>query len=180
MSTNLIFSGPIGSGKTQVSKAVATTLGLGWTSFGATLKAIAIKQGGPTNRKGLQALGEIMVATKPDELCQRVLAEAKPTETQPVVIDGLRHIEIRDILRRIFWPARLLLIYIDVPEVIRLERLRARDSISNLEIQSEVVHSTEIQVPAEIRSLADLVVDNSGEISVAVSAIVAKVSELNC
>jgi dephospho-CoA kinase len=134
-----------------------------------------MEQGGATDRKALQALGEKMVATEPEKLCRRVLAEVRPAGIQPVVIDGLRHKEIWDLLRRIISPARLVLIYIDVPEAVRFERLRVRDGASDVGIQSAEMHSTEIQVAGEIRSRADLIVDNSGEVSGAVSAIVASV-----
>lgn len=174
MQANFAFSGRIGSGKTQVSKAVATVLGLGWNSFGATIKNIAVERNLPTDRKGLQALGEKLVATEPENLCRRLLLDAKPSGSQPIVIDGLRHRHIRDMLQRLLAPAALVVVFVDVADAIRLERLRIRDGLTDWEVKEFEGHSTEIQVAAEIRSLADLVADNSGALDTTVAAITAR------
>ena len=171
MKANLVFSGRIGSGKTQLSKAVASAIGFRWSSFGSTLKNIAGERGLPITRENLQALGEKMVATEPEELCRRVLVEAEPFGAQPIVIDGLRHRHIRDMLQRLLFPQRLLVIYVDVPDVIRLERLRLRDGFTDAEIRSLEEHSTEIQVAVEIRSIADYISDNSGALNATVAAV---------
>jgi dephospho-CoA kinase len=175
MKSNLVFAGRIGSGKTHVSKAVASALGFRWNSFGSTLKNIAVERGLTINRENLQALGEKMVAGEPEELCRRVLGDAEPAGPQPIVIDGLRHRHIRDMLQQLLAPQQLLVVYIDVPDAIRLERLRVRDGLSEADIQKFEKHSTEIQVAAEIRGMADLVIDNSGPLSETVAAITARV-----
>jgi len=174
MKANLVFSGRIGSGKTQVSKAVATALGLRWNSFGATIKNIAVERNLPTARKDLQALGEKLVATEPEDLCRRVLLEAKPSGAQPIVIDGLRHRHIRDMLQRLLAPAALVVVFVDVPDATRLERLRVRDGLTELQVQELEKHSTEMQVAAEIRDLADLFADNSGALEATLANITAK------
>jgi dephospho-CoA kinase len=171
MRTNLVFSGRIGSGKTQVSKAVASAFGLRWNSFGATIKNIAVERDLPTTRKDLQALGETLVATESEELCRRVLLEGKPSGTEPIVIDGLRHRHIRDILQQLLAPAALVVVFVNVSDVICLERLRVRDGLSLSQIQEFEEHSTEIQVASEIRALADLVADNSGTLDLTLASI---------
>jgi dephospho-CoA kinase len=175
MKPNLIFSGRIGSGKTQLSKAVASALGFRWNSFGSTLRTIAVERSLPTTREHLQALGEVMVANESENLCRRVIVEAKPFGSQPIVIDGLRHCHIRDMLQRLMAPQQLLVIYVDVPDAIRLERLRVRDGLTDFEVRKFEEHSTEIQVAAEIRVIADYSADNSGELEVTVAAITSRV-----
>jgi dephospho-CoA kinase len=173
MKTNLVFSGRIGSGKTQVSKAVAEALGLPWNSFGATIKNIALERNLPTVRKNLQSLGEHLVASEPEELCRRVLNEAKPSVAQPIVIDGLRHRHIRDLLQRLLAPAPLVVVFVHAPDAIRLERLRVRDGLTDSQVQGFEEHSTEIQVATEIRDIADLIADNSGALAATVTNIIA-------
>jgi len=175
MKANLVFAGRIGCGKTQVSKAVASALGFRWNSFGSTLKNIAGERGLPITRQDLQVLGERMVATEPEELCRRVLVEAKPFGSQPIVIEGLRHRHIREVLLRLLIPQLLVVVYIDLPDDLRLERLRVRDGLTDAEVRKMEEHSTEIQVAAEIRSISDHIVDNSGVLSATVAAIIARV-----
>jgi len=171
MNPNIVFSGRIGSGKTQVSKAVAAALGYRWNSFGVTLKAIAVDRDLPTTRESLQELGATMVAEAPEELCSRLLVGFKPEGLQSMIIDGLRHQHVYSVLQSLFLPSPLLLVYVDVLDPIRLQRLSLRDSKNIEEIHCLDQHSTEVQVATNIRNLADFVVDNSGQLTSTLSSV---------
>ena len=180
MQTNLLFAGRIGSGKTDVSKAVAEALGSRWNSFGAALKKIAAARGLPITRDNLQSLGEQMVACEPDDLCNRVLADAGPAGQQLVIIDGLRHRHICDVLKALLAPQPVRVVYVEVCDEVRRERLRNRDALTDAELERLEKHSTEIQVATDIRGLADLIVDNSGPLEGTVAMIVRQVKALWC
>ncbi len=153
---------------------MATSLGFQWNSFGSTIKNIAVEQSLGTDRKSLQALGEKLVANQPEDLCRRVIAEAEASSTQPIVIDGLRHQHILEILQRLLSPAHLAVVFVDVSDSVRMERLRVRDGLTDLQVQELETHSTETQVDAAIRKLADFVVDNSGTLESTVAELVAR------
>jgi dephospho-CoA kinase len=170
---NLAFSGSIGSGKTSVSKLIASALGYGWNGFGSTVKRIAAERSIPIKREALQFLGADLIAKAPEAFCTRVVDEARQAKDTPVVIDGLRHAHIRDLLRGLSAPRKLLCIYVDVADDIRFKRLAERDGLSALEIQTIEGHSTEIEVNKDVRRFADFVVANNNELPQTVHAILA-------
>jgi cytidylate kinase len=154
---NLAFSGSIGSGKTSVSKRVASALGYGWNGFGSTVKRIAAERAIPINREALQSLGADLIANNPEAFCARVVDEARQAKDSPLVIDGLRHAHIRDVLRGLSAPRKLICIYVDVADDIRFNRLAERDGLSVLEIQTIERHSTEIEVNKELPQTVDAI-----------------------
>ena len=130
-------------------------------------------------RERLQALGEELVEKRPEEFCRRVLDEAEPKGEEAIVIDGLRHKEIHAVLQRLLSPRRLLCVFVDVTEGVRVERLKRRDNVTEDEIHRLEGHSTEVQVAQEMRALANYVVDNSGDLQAAVKNILAWMSTPN-
>jgi dephospho-CoA kinase len=179
MGANFVFCGPLGSGKTNVSKIVAQETGAGWTSFGATLKKIAAERTIPIDREHLQALGEEMVSRMPVGFCRRVFDEAEPQGQRDIVVDGLRHAEIFPILQRLSQPRRLLCIFVDVTDRIRFERIELRDRVTRNQIVKLESHSTEIQVQLGVRRLADFVVDNSGAVETTVGKILLWIKQIS-
>jgi len=171
MNAHFVFAGPLGSGKSRVSRDVAARLGAGWTSFGSTLRRIAAERGIAVERRRLQELGEELVRNMPEALCKRVLAEAEPNGIQRIVIDGLRHTEIMPILQQLLRPRQLLCVYVEAQDTVRAERILLREKISAAEIETLQLHSTESQVAVAVRRLADYVVDNSGAIETTVQAV---------
>jgi cytidylate kinase len=179
MDANFVFCGPLGSGKTEVSKTVAAKTGSRWTSFGATLKRIAAERTIPIDREHLQALGEELVSRMPEAFCHRVLDEAEPQGQQHIVVDGLRHAEIFPILQRLSQPRRLVCIFVDVTNQVRLERIKLRDHATESQIAKWESHSTEIEVQLSVRRLADCVVDNSDEVETTVEKVLLWIKDIS-
>lgn len=167
-----MFAGRFGSGKTTLARATAVTLHGGYAGFGATIKRIAIERSLGITRDNLQTLGEELVRDAPEELCRRVLAEREPHNSERLIIDGLRHKEIYDILRRLSEPKRLICIFVTLADDIRIRRIKAREPLLDSQIGDIDAHSTEVQVNTGIRSLADITIDNSKPIEQVVHAIV--------
>jgi cytidylate kinase len=171
MKPNLIFSGPIGSGKTTISRKIAASLGYGWNSFGATVKRIAIEHSIPVRREDLQALGERLIADESPQFCLRVLQEAEGFPLKPVVIDGLRHAHIRSVLQELSISRLIVCIFVDVDDVTRFSRIQQRDALTAEKIRLLDSHSTEIEVSEGIRGLADFIANNNGAASSCCAAI---------
>jgi dephospho-CoA kinase len=91
-----------------------------------------------------------------------------------VVLDGVRHIEI--------WQAVCLftfqntLIYLDIEESIRLNRLKNRDGLDDESIKNAMHHPMEENIP-QLKSLADIVL-SEGTIEEMVAEILSRLEEL--
>ncbi len=157
----LAFSGHPGAGKTSLSTATARQLGWGWASFGEHVRSVALAAGREPTRENLQILGERMVADETREFCVAVLDRAAWSEGTPVVLDGIRHLEILRELQRIADPQPVRLVLVDTDLTVRLERLKATEKELPESLYTLDTHSTERQVEIEIRGAAELVLDGS-------------------
>jgi|ERR1017187_951538 dephospho-CoA kinase len=165
------FCGPIGSGKSSVSKLFATKHGATWSGFGATVREIALERGLATDRGSLQCLGATLVKNEAGTFCRRVIALTARASDKPAVIDGLRHIAILQELRHILNPRKVVCIYVDAPLTIRLERVKKRDGLSPDQLARLEMHSTEVEVEHRLKGIADFVVDNQKSVAECVDSI---------
>lgn len=172
MNTIFAICGPIGSGKSSVSKQFAARIGATWNSFGSTTREIAKERGLPSTRQALQALGADLVANEQSKFCGRVLGAALRETDKPGVIDGLRHARILSCVRKIVDPRHVAVIYVDAPVEVRLQRVKLRDGLSEAQLAELDRHSTEVEVEQKLKALADFVADNSGTTELCVSEIV--------
>jgi dephospho-CoA kinase len=161
MSANILgFSGSIGSGKSTISTELSTVLNYRYASFGNFVRKIATKMGYmAASRTQLQEVGEMLVGNDARSFCQSVLNDAEWIQGEGLVIDGIRHLHILEILCEICVPQKLLLIYVAVDENIRRERVMGRGTDSESALLTK--HSTELQVNEVLRLRADLIVDGS-------------------
>lgn len=171
MSLLVAFSGPIGSGKSTVSRQVALELGGIWSGFGNTVRAIAAERNIPNERKALQSLGADLVANSPDTFCRRVIASSDAKPSQDLIIDGVRHISIRNHLRALSPPRRFCLIYVDAAPDLRMSRLKTRDGLSADEVAELSKHSTEVEVETQLSQQADKKIQNFSDPAIAVDEV---------
>lgn len=162
MNTIFTFCGPIGSGKSSVSKLFAAKVEAGWNSFGTTTREIAQERRLPVSREDLQRLGADLVANERDTFCRRVLNRATESGKKYAVVDGLRHRDVLQTLRKINHPDTVVVVYIDAPLAIRLERVKERDGLAADQLAELDQHSTEIEVETHLKGLATFVADNGG------------------
>ncbi len=149
------FAGPIGSGKTTVSTAVAEALGWSRVGFGDFLREEArSRKLDDSSREVLQAIGEALIGAGWEEFCRAVLAQVNWMPGRSLVIDGIRHVEALAALRRIVAPTPLLLVYLEAADTARESRLRDKgiDDERRRRIES---HSTEIEVMTMLLGFAD-------------------------
>lgn len=154
------FAGGIGSGKSAISDRVASLLGWPRVGFGDYIRTVARQRGLDEARETLQEIGAELVAKNLEGFCQSVLKQAKRSTDQSLVVDGIRHVEVLDVVRRLVSPARPLLIFIDVDRAVCQARMLER-GMSSVRLDQLESYSTEIQVADQLRDAADLEVDGT-------------------
>ncbi len=154
------FSGKIGSGKSEISSALASRLRWPLASFGDYLRSIARVRGLSESREVLQGLGESLVAGDVHGFCKAVLSQANWVPAQGLVVDGVRHSEVASTLRELVAPLPLLLVLVEVPDVVRGARLFKKGVEYEL-LRELDLHSTESQVSSTLPHIADLKIDGT-------------------
>jgi dephospho-CoA kinase len=160
----LAFSARQASGKSTVSTEVAEELGWPRAGFGDYLRRIATERGLSTDREILQELGERFVRDNLERFCRNVLDSVGWEPGEGIIVDGIRHAQSIKVLRDIVRPMPVFLVYIDVPDAIRSDRLRARGVSEDFAKRHEQ-HSTEAEVIEILPKLADLRVDGSNSVA---------------
>ncbi len=166
MNKNLIvaFTGRIGAGKSSVSAAFAEEFGLRLASFGGFVRKIATDLGMDHSRESLQAVGEELEAKDAALFCRAVLGDAGWNAGEPVVVEGIRHVRILDILKSLVAPQRVFLVYLQAPDELRRRRLQGRGAQEAQYLERAETHSTERDVIAELPQLANLVLSTEGAV----------------
>jgi cytidylate kinase len=152
----LAFSGAIGSGKSTVSKAVASKLEWNHISFGDYIRAEAGRRGLPQERVILQDLGAELIAGGWESFCGDVLTYGSWEVGHPLILDGIRHAELIPILESYIHPLKLYLIYIEADDHTRFDRVSLRDSTADKVLAWVEQHSTEEQVRDRLPQFAHL------------------------
>ncbi len=159
-STVVAFSGPIASGKSSLSDALAKSLGCDRVSFGAHVRKRAQSLGKGENRDALQAIGEQLIEQDAEGFCRAVLADAKWEPGKPLIVDGVRHAEVAELLRKLVFPSAFRLVFVKTTREMRLDRLKIRSG-SHQELKKCEKHSTEQQVETALAKLADITLDGN-------------------
>lgn len=181
------FASRMGSGRRELSKRVATALGLPRVSFGEYIRAEAVRRGLNQSRELLQEIGESLVRDDCEGFCRAVLSQVVWKPGESLVIDGIRHKQVEEILETLVKPSILLTVFLDVNDRLRFTRLSTADLfIVNGEEetfkQSEIIrveaHSTEFQVKQLLPSTADFVVKGGGPTETLISKLEVWLGEL--
>jgi dephospho-CoA kinase len=175
--TVIAFSGGIKSGKSTVSSAVAEALGCPRVSFGSYVRTITQLRGLKESRENWQAVGESLIKEDLRQFCAGVLAQSSWEPGGALVVDGVRHVEVAQMLKRMVAPSGLRLVYIEADDASREQRHRETSPDEPPLVQLEA-HSTEVQVKGELRCLADLVVDGTRSPEKVTSEITSWAAEL--
>jgi dephospho-CoA kinase len=154
----LAFSGSIGSGKSTLSLSVTKALNWPYNSFGNYVRTVALRRGLGESREALQEVGESLIQEGWEQFCKSVLAQTTWEPGEPLVVDGVRHVEAVEMLRLLVVPSELLLIHIGLNEPTRKARLYKRSPDDYAQIQSIEDHSTEVQVKRQLPQMANLIV----------------------
>lgn len=171
----IAFAGPIGSGKSTVSVALARVLDLSRASFGDHVRSVAKQRGLAQDREILQIIGSELIENGWGPFCKAVLLQADWKKGDSIIVDGIRHIEAIEALRQMTAPMRFVLIFISIEEQDRQSRLMSKGIMDKKEKSIIESHSTEAQVNS-LHSEANLVLDGTQPISELVRQIAGFIS----
>lgn len=121
--------GPPGSGTATLAARVGSILNWPVASFGSYVRGEAARRGLPGTRKDLQDLGEEIERNDPEMFCRAVIAQSRWRPGLSLVVDGLRHERILQIMRRLLSPVEVTEIYVPSDESTREFRLRERGEV---------------------------------------------------
>lgn len=155
------FAGRIASGKSTLSKEISQHLGWQYVSFSYYVRTVARNRKLDESREVLQNLGASLINQGVEKFCQSVLAQVNWQPLQPLVIDGIRHVEVVKVLQKIISPLEFRLVFISIDEKIRNARLDKRNITDYQNNQGIEAHSTEVQVQTLLPRIADLTVDGT-------------------
>ena len=163
MSSGLVvcFSGRIGSGKTSITQILSTALGWPRAGFGDYLRARIAQEGGdPDSRQALQDLGQSLVDADPDGFCLDVLKSAYFQPGGNLLLDGIRHVDIKNRITRLVAPSRTILIHLTLDDAELLRRIKSRPQGSG-DLARAQTHRVESELVSSLPQIADRVVDAS-------------------
>lgn len=170
MASVIAFAGKIGSGKTAISTAVSRELGYKRASFGDYVRHIASARGLELTRETLQSVGTELLQADTFEFCRNVLAYSGWFGGEPLVIDGLRHVETIPVLNQLLGPTKLQIVYMEIDEQSRFERLGICGESQLARLSLVDAHSSEQQL-ASLHDIADLIVDSRKPIEDCVGSV---------
>lgn len=154
----ILVVGPVRYGKSTLTRYISRRLGVTPVAFGDAIRERARALGLPADRASWQRVGERWVDEDPRGLSDTVLA---PVREQPlVVVDGVRHWTVYDLLRSLAGDRHVALIYVDADLATRRARLEA-DGVCGAAAEEVLAHSTETELPM-LRAAADIVADGTG------------------
>lgn len=160
-------AGPIMSGTSLVTKNAALAAPAPRASFGDHLR----KETGSADRYALAEAGQNMVDTDAKAFARAVLERSGWQPERPLIVDGVRHVEILRSLQDLVFPVPVVLAYIDVTPAVYAKRIEAEGKLAEALNFSD--HPTEQQVTTRLTHLADFRVDNSGDVDEAVRSLIA-------
>jgi cytidylate kinase len=181
MGVVVAFSGPIGAGKSTISQRVAESLNWPRVSFGDYIKKIAQENAAdPDDRAVLQRLGQALVLADVDGLVEDVLNQRKWRNENGegnLVVDGLRHVEVRHALLQKIRPQNVLKhVFVTIDEDTRQQRVRDEDHIEPRILMRYDQDITEAQIPRILREYKDIEVSGKLPASIAAREVVAKLN----
>ena len=167
----IAFAGKIGSGKTTISTAISKVLGCKRASFGDYVRQVASRRGLECTREILQYVGTEALETDKLEFCKNVLEYSGWSQGEPLVIDGLRHSETIPLLNQLVSPAQLRIVYMDIDEQSRFERLGIHGEVQMEVLTLADAHSSEQEAATILHNIADVIVDGRKPIENCVAAV---------
>lgn len=169
----IAISGRMASGKTTFANALADGLGGAVGSFGDYVRELAVKRGFSTERSSLQLIGQAAVESDPMGFVTDFMAWGGWDSRTTLVLDGLRHISVRNALRSHANASRLAIVFvhIEADDKCRLARLRARGE-DDVSVALHDSHASEVDVNNALSDEADLFVQRTDDVGAMVSALV--------
>ncbi len=156
------FAGKIGSGKTSVTNALAHCLTWRRVGFGDYVRVELARRGGnPELRSELQDLGQYLAESSPAALCRGILSLGRFSPGGNLLVDGVRHAAVYQVLGEMVKPSRTYLLYLRANDDLR--GLRAADRGKVISTREES-HLAEADLAKILPNMADAMLDSSGSL----------------
>ena len=117
----IAFTGSIGAGTSDLSQKVADLLGWPRVKFSDYIRDVARAEASDPDLATLQAVGQALVRDKTEVFVAGVLAKADWRGAGDLIVDGLRHVEVRTELMRQAAPHALHVVHVDLSLPARAE-----------------------------------------------------------
>jgi len=166
------IAGKMGSGKTDFAKRLSQELQIPRSSFGAFIRSEAYKRKQSLERTSLQKLGDQMIKELTPYGFLLEFQEMIP-DSQLHILDGVRHREIWEQI--VEQTPKTFLVFFDIHDEVRLERLIARDQSTKQETSIDMSHPMENQINL-LRPYANLVFDEVMPLEIMVDAVKKKLN----
>jgi hypothetical protein len=140
---------------------VAERLNAPRVSFGGYLRKLATSKGLDVTREVLQDLGDELIRKDVRAFCREVLQEQPWRPGVPLIIDGVRHLEVLSAIKEILAPAAGYLIFIKIDHQTQASRLLRDDLRHEKSLEDLEKHPTERQVRSVLPDKASLVLDGT-------------------
>ena len=161
----ICLAGEIASGKTTLADALHAALpGSARLAFGDVVRRHTLAAGQEPTRRNLQDTGLRLIAGGWPAFVGDLLG-GLDGDPAVLIVEGVRHREAADALAARLRPARHLLVYVEIDDARRGERLAGRS-----ETNTELDHAVERDVTT-LRETADLVVSTADPVDVLVTRV---------
>ena len=155
MNVKVCVAGKICSGKSTLANQIAGQTGRPLVSFGGVLRHYSERNRLPAGRRDLQELGKQLIDRLGfEDFLEWIVKESSIDWSQPLVLDGVRHVKIYCYMAKKF-PGTIL-VYCDYDEETQIARLRTRDGICEEDAKQIISHATESGVE-DLKALAHMV-----------------------
>jgi len=149
----ICLSGGIATGKTTVAKALVERFSdAAVCSFGDVVRNQARSQGKPLDRETLQIVGLALVEAGWRSFVDALLADI-PQPVQVLVVEGIRHRQAFEEIKRRHLSDIILLVYLEIGSRVQEGRLQERRESPGTQL-----HPVESSL-AGVEAIADLVID---------------------
>lgn len=161
--TVVTLSGAIGTRRSDIAVALVARLGWPRVKFSDYIKSRLQEAGGqPEDRRMLQKFGQELVQTDVEGFVAGVLEQADGWKRgQDLVVDGLRHTEVRLALLNAVKPSTLYYVHVEVDEPTRQSTAESVRGIQERLLYRYDQDLTEAQLPKILPAYADQIVDGS-------------------
>jgi dephospho-CoA kinase len=153
------FAGRSKSGKTRLSTKLAAEVEGGLASFGNLVRDLARhRRLDPDDPRVLLSVGSTLIENECDFFCRAALSAGGWPNVETVILDGIRHMKVVNVIKAVIAPAKFRLVMITASPQSRLSRFRQADSARTITLEEIDAHPISAETQA-LGEAADFIAD---------------------
>lgn len=152
MATVVGFAGRAGSNRSTVAKTCSEMANVPMASFGDFCELATTMFLNTEDRSAQQLVGEALVK-RPNDFAAALLRSVDYQPGGALIVDGVRHVEIVDALKRLVVPAEMNLVFVYASDELIEQELRKNAGEDEIALWKN--HSTELQLLEELPKIAN-------------------------